>query len=190
MEGVTMKSIKYDKEEFQDLVNSVTPLQAVEWLLMNGYPIQVRNLGKSTVDILCPSPDHNDTNFGNCKISTNRYDGRAGSRCHCYCCNMSYDSYDILKQFLSYRQSIEALIEISGKVDYYQSSKKIKKKKDPVAKETKELLGLATYPSFNLVKNCTFEEPSGCYFRKCENGSYLIMEQPKWNPWIDLDLYN
>lgn len=50
MEGVTMKSIKYDKEEFQDLVNSVTPLQAVEWLLMNGYPIQVRNLGKSTVD--------------------------------------------------------------------------------------------------------------------------------------------
>lgn len=45
-----MKSIKYDKEEFQDLVNSVTPLQAVEWLLMNGYPIQVRNLGKSTVD--------------------------------------------------------------------------------------------------------------------------------------------
>ena len=60
-----MKSIKYDKEEFQDLVNSVTPLQAVEWLLMNGYPIQVRNLGKSTVDILCPSPDHNDTNFGN-----------------------------------------------------------------------------------------------------------------------------
>lgn len=56
-----MKSIKYDKEEFQDLVNSVTPLQAVEWLLMNGYPIQVRNLGKSTVDILCPSPDHNDT---------------------------------------------------------------------------------------------------------------------------------
>ena len=96
MEGVTMKSIKYDKEEFQDLVNSVTPLQAVEWLLMNGYPIQVRNLGKSTVDILCPSPDHNDTNFGNCKISTNRYDGRAGSRCHCYCCNMSYDSYDIL----------------------------------------------------------------------------------------------
>lgn len=119
-----MKSIKYDKEEFQDLVNSVTPLQAVEWLLMNGYPIQVRNLGKSTVDILCPSPDHNDTNFGNCKISTNRYDGRAGSRCHCYCCNMSYDSYDILKQFLSYRQSIEALIEISGKVDYYQSSKK------------------------------------------------------------------
>lgn len=97
-----MKSIKYDKEEFQDLVNSVTPLQAVEWLLMNGYPIQVRNLGKSTVDILCPSPDHNDTNFGNCKISTNRYDGRAGSRCHCYCCNMSYDSYDILKQFLSY----------------------------------------------------------------------------------------
>ena len=121
MEGVTMKSIKYDKEEFQDLVNSVTPLQAVEWLLMNGYPIQVRNLGKSTVDILCPSPDHNDTNFGNCKISTNRYDGRAGSRCHCYCCNMSYDSYDILKQFLSYRQSIEALIEISGKVDYYQS---------------------------------------------------------------------
>lgn len=52
MEGVTMKSIKYDKEEFQDLVNSVTPLQAVEWLLMNGYPIQVRNLGKSTVDIL------------------------------------------------------------------------------------------------------------------------------------------
>ena len=49
MEGVTMKSIKYDKEEFQDLVNSVTPLQAVEWLLMNGYPIQVRNLGKSTV---------------------------------------------------------------------------------------------------------------------------------------------
>ena len=68
-----MKSIKYDKEEFQDLVNSVTPLQAVEWLLMNGYPIQVRNLGKSTVDILCPSPDHNDTNFGNCKISTNRY---------------------------------------------------------------------------------------------------------------------
>lgn len=46
-----MKSIKYDKEEFQDLVNSVTPLQAVEWLLMNGYPIQVRNLGKSTVDI-------------------------------------------------------------------------------------------------------------------------------------------
>ena len=70
-----MKSIKYDKEEFQDLVNSVTPLQAVEWLLMNGYPIQVRNLGKSTVDILCPSPDHNDTNFGNCKISTNRYDG-------------------------------------------------------------------------------------------------------------------
>ena len=51
-----MKSIKYDKEEFQDLVNSVTPLQAVEWLLMNGYPIQVRNLGKSTVDILCPSP--------------------------------------------------------------------------------------------------------------------------------------
>ena len=125
MEGVTMKSIKYDKEEFQDLVNSVTPLQAVEWLLMNGYPIQVRNLGKSTVDILCPSPDHNDTNFGNCKISTNRYDGRAGSRCHCYCCNMSYDSYDILKQFLSYRQSIEALIEISGKVDYYQSSKKI-----------------------------------------------------------------
>lgn len=188
MEGVTMKSIKYDKEEFQDLVNSVTPLQAVEWLLMNGYPIQVRNLRKSTVDILCPSPDHNDTNFGNCKISTNRYDGRAGSRCHCYCCNMSYDSYDILKQFLSYRQSIEALIEISGKVDYYQSSKKIKKKKDPVAKETKELLGLATYPSFNLVKNCTFEEPSGCYFRKCENGSYLIMEQPKWNPWIDLDL--
>ena len=188
MEGVTMKSIKYDKEEFQDLVNSVTPLQAVEWLLMNGYPILVRNLGKSTVDILCPSPDHNDTNFGNCKISTNRYDGRAGSRCHCYCCNMSYDSYDILKQFLSYRQSIEALIEISGKVDYYQSSKKIKKKKDPVAKETKELLGLATYPSFNLVKNCTFEEPSGCYFRKCENGSYLIMEQPKWNPWIDLDL--
>lgn len=133
-----MKSIKYDKEEFQDLVNSVTPLQAVEWLLMNGYPIQVRNLGKSTVDILCPSPDHNDTNFGNCKISTNRYDGRAGSRCHCYCCNMSYDSYDILKQFLSYRQSIEALIEISGKVDYYQSSKKIKKKKDPVAKETKD----------------------------------------------------
>ena len=101
---------------------------------------------------------------------------------------MSYDSYDILKQFLSYRQSIEALIEISGKVDYYQSSKKIKKKKDPVAKETKELLGLATYPSFNLVKNCTFEEPAGCYFRKCENGSYLIMEQPKWNPWIDLDL--
>ena len=41
-----MKSIKYDKEEFQDLVNSVTPLQAVEWLLMNGYPIQVRNLRK------------------------------------------------------------------------------------------------------------------------------------------------
>lgn len=47
-----MKSIKYDKEEFQDLVNSVTPLQAVEWLLMNGYPIQVRNLGKSTVDMI------------------------------------------------------------------------------------------------------------------------------------------
>lgn len=58
-------------------------LLALTGLLESARESLLTVFGQKITHILCPSPDHNDTNFGNCKISTNRYDGRAGSRCHC-----------------------------------------------------------------------------------------------------------
>lgn len=173
----------YSTNIIKDLKHIVTPLEAVEWLLENGYPIEVKNLGKKYVDIKCPNPDHADRKLGNCKISRGKYDSRPGSFCYCYACGRSFSSLDILNRFMDKEESVTTMAQISHCENILH---KRKKEKNRVSKKVKETIGLALYPKYRVVKSVSDVKPENGYYEQ-EGNHYLIMENIKWNPWEDID---
>lgn len=177
--------MRYTREQIEKLEEAVTPLETVEWLLDHGFPIEVKGLGKKYVDIKCPNPEHNDQSFGSCKISTGKYDSRPGSTCYCYACGKRMRSLDILKQFLSFSDSLQVLAEISNNPNILTTKKF--KKIATIPERTRKILDLPYQARYLQVpKSYTDVPPENTYYEN-EGDHYVVMQKIAWNPWDDLD---
>lgn len=160
-----MASFYFDKDAKRRINSSVTALDVIKIL---GVP--TKRVG-NRISILCPSPDHADTNFGSCSIDSR-------GNCYCYVCQKRFLPIDMMMNLGGYSlyEAVTVLAEVAGVRDEYIAKEHPQRNPLLLSKDERELLGLSGFGRGYQIKGISDSKPTDGTPYIVKGDEYLLIE--------------